>query len=115
MLFTSCSWQLQRLTAVMQSHKRKSPELRLQWSAALLRGLEQTGCLHVHAGVCQCQGCVELYVVVLLSHSCSTPAATFIPLPQPYCCTTQGGHFAAWEQPQLLYDDVMAFVDKLKL
>lgn len=27
----------------------------------------------------------------------------------------QGGHFAAWEQPQLLYDDIIAFVDKLNL
>lgn len=27
----------------------------------------------------------------------------------------QGGHFAAWEQPQLLYEDMMAFVNKLKL
>jgi hypothetical protein len=27
----------------------------------------------------------------------------------------QGGHFAAWEQPELLYQDVMAFVDNVKL
>jgi hypothetical protein len=26
----------------------------------------------------------------------------------------QGGHFAALEQPQLLFDDLMAFVDKIK-
>jgi hypothetical protein len=26
----------------------------------------------------------------------------------------QGGHFAALEQPQLLFDDLMAFVDKVK-
>lgn len=30
-------------------------------------------------------------------------------------CCFQGGHFAVLEQPQLLYDDLMAFVDKLKL
>jgi hypothetical protein len=67
-------------------------------------------------GVCCCPAA---HVSLSYCCHCCTDATSAL-LSLLYCChcrtaVLQGGHFAAWEQPQLLYEDVMAFVSKIKL
>jgi len=42
-------------------------------------------------------------------------AALVAPRSTQSAAACQGGHFAALEQPQLLFDDIIAFADKVKL